>query len=222
MLSNNVSCFLPLHHDIVGKLLLNYSFPNAPLDISVGADAPDTDTGADPSVSVNGICTDIPARLNVRILSSDAGAVEGITQQEILGIETRFDCILDKCRLERVSKVESAPKNREMPIYSPIVYLQIANISHGSICINGICIHCVCNGNLFSQVFVKLCVRDSAGSLGGTEVSKGCFVLSTVEIRESNNPRGYMMGRASPKGELGAGAGTRAKGGCWIGSNGGR
>ncbi|XP_058547441.1 tectonic-2 isoform X6 [Neofelis nebulosa] len=79
--------------EIIRKLLLNYSFQNAPLDISVGADAPDTDTGADPSVSVNGICTDIPARLNVRILSSDAGAVEGITQQEILGIETRLSLV---------------------------------------------------------------------------------------------------------------------------------
>ncbi|GAB5578974.1 tectonic-2 isoform X2 [Prionailurus iriomotensis] len=63
-----------------------------------GADAPDTDTGADPSVSVNGICTEIPARLNVRILSSDAGAVEGITQQEILGIETRVLRRIEKCQ----------------------------------------------------------------------------------------------------------------------------
>ncbi|XP_077604111.1 tectonic-2 isoform X1 [Crocuta crocuta] len=57
----------------------------------IRADAPDS--GADPSVSVNGICTDIPARLSVRILISDAGAVEGITQQEILGIETRLSFV---------------------------------------------------------------------------------------------------------------------------------
>ncbi|XP_053061955.1 tectonic-2 isoform X4 [Acinonyx jubatus] len=71
----------------------NYNDPSDGWVEIIRADAPDTDTGADPSVSVNGICTDIPARLNVRILSSDAGAVEGITQQEILGIETRLSLV---------------------------------------------------------------------------------------------------------------------------------
>ncbi|XP_060468075.2 tectonic-2 isoform X8 [Panthera onca] len=71
----------------------NYNDPSDGWVEIIRADAPDTDTGADPSVSVNGICTDIPARLHVRILSSDAGAVEGITQQEILGIETRLSLV---------------------------------------------------------------------------------------------------------------------------------
>ncbi|XP_043413315.1 tectonic-2 isoform X8 [Prionailurus bengalensis] len=71
----------------------NYNDPSDGWVEIIRADAPDTDTGADPSVSVNGICTEIPARLNVRILSSDAGAVEGITQQEILGIETRLSLV---------------------------------------------------------------------------------------------------------------------------------
>ncbi|XP_040299990.1 tectonic-2 isoform X7 [Herpailurus yagouaroundi] len=71
----------------------NYNDPSDGWVEIIRADAPDTDTGADPLVSVNGICTDIPARLNVRILSSDAGAVEGITQQEILGIETRLSLV---------------------------------------------------------------------------------------------------------------------------------
>uniref|UniRef100_A0A9L0JAD6 Tectonic family member 2 n=1 Tax=Equus asinus TaxID=9793 RepID=A0A9L0JAD6_EQUAS len=58
----------------------------------IRADAPDT--GADPSVSsTNGFCPDIPAQLSIRILISDAGAVEGITQQEILGVETRFSSV---------------------------------------------------------------------------------------------------------------------------------
>ncbi|XP_057383324.1 tectonic-2 isoform X2 [Balaenoptera acutorostrata] len=57
-----------------------------------GADAPDA--GADPPVSnASGICLDIPAQLNIRILFSDAGAVEGMTQQEILGVETRFSSV---------------------------------------------------------------------------------------------------------------------------------
>lgn len=46
--------------------------------------------GADPPVgSANGTCPDVPAQLSIRILFSDAGAVEGIAQQEILGAEMR-------------------------------------------------------------------------------------------------------------------------------------
>ncbi|XP_043298277.1 tectonic-2 isoform X2 [Cervus elaphus] len=52
------------------------------------------DAGADPPDSnVSGICLDVPAQLNIRILFSDAGAVEGMTQQEILGVETRFSSV---------------------------------------------------------------------------------------------------------------------------------
>uniref|UniRef100_A0A2K5PHZ0 Tectonic family member 2 n=1 Tax=Cebus imitator TaxID=2715852 RepID=A0A2K5PHZ0_CEBIM len=58
----------------------------------IRVDAPDP--GVDPLAgSVNGICLDIPAQLSIRILISDAGAVEGITQQEILGVETRFSSV---------------------------------------------------------------------------------------------------------------------------------
>uniref|UniRef100_A0A8C0E6C2 Tectonic family member 2 n=1 Tax=Balaenoptera musculus TaxID=9771 RepID=A0A8C0E6C2_BALMU len=58
----------------------------------IRADAPDA--GADPPVSnASGICLDVPAQLNIRILFSDAGAVEGMTQQEILGVETRFSSV---------------------------------------------------------------------------------------------------------------------------------
>nr|XP_055179176.1 tectonic-2 isoform X3 [Nyctereutes procyonoides] len=55
-----------------------------------GVDAPDT---VDPSVGANGSCMDIPTQLHIRILISDAGAVEGITQQEILGVQTRFSSV---------------------------------------------------------------------------------------------------------------------------------
>lgn len=65
--------------------------------MSTGADAPAA--GTDPSVSVQGICLDIPTQLNIRILTSEAGAVEGITQREILGVETRYDLLQDKCSL---------------------------------------------------------------------------------------------------------------------------
>ncbi|XP_037673219.1 tectonic-2 isoform X2 [Choloepus didactylus] len=58
----------------------------------IRVDAPDP--GADASVGrANGGCVDIPAQLSVRILISDAGAMEGITQQEIVGVETRFSSV---------------------------------------------------------------------------------------------------------------------------------
>nr|XP_044988883.1 tectonic-2 [Jaculus jaculus]XP_044988884.1 tectonic-2 [Jaculus jaculus] len=45
----------------------------------------------DPSSgSTNGICLDVPVQLNILILIADTGTVEGVTQQEILGVETRF------------------------------------------------------------------------------------------------------------------------------------
>lgn len=95
------------------KTLLNYSFQNVQANFSVGADAPDT--GADLSVSsANGICLDVPAQLSIRILIADAGAVEGVAQQEILGAETRSDHILEKRSFERLCKVEGTLMNREM------------------------------------------------------------------------------------------------------------
>ncbi|KAM5237712.1 tectonic-2 [Ctenodactylus gundi] len=55
----------------------------------IRVDAPHA--GPDPALGrAGGICQDVPAQLHIRILFSDAGAVEGITQQEILGVETRF------------------------------------------------------------------------------------------------------------------------------------
>ncbi|XP_060049234.1 tectonic-2 isoform X2 [Erinaceus europaeus] len=58
----------------------------------IRAEAPDS--SADPAVdTANGTCLDVPAQLLIRILISDAGAVEGITQQEILGVETRFSSV---------------------------------------------------------------------------------------------------------------------------------
>uniref|UniRef100_F6YPX9 Tectonic family member 2 n=1 Tax=Equus caballus TaxID=9796 RepID=F6YPX9_HORSE len=76
----------------------------------IRADTPDT--GADPSVSsMNGFCPDIPAQLSIRILISDAGAVEGITQQEILGVETRFSSVSwqFQCGLTCEEKPDLAP-----------------------------------------------------------------------------------------------------------------
>uniref|UniRef100_A0A8C8SFJ4 Tectonic family member 2 n=1 Tax=Pelusios castaneus TaxID=367368 RepID=A0A8C8SFJ4_9SAUR len=49
--------------------------------------------------NLKGICSDIPANLNIRIITADVGAVEGISQEEILGVQisfqinyTEYDC----------------------------------------------------------------------------------------------------------------------------------
>ncbi|XP_036028342.1 tectonic-2 [Onychomys torridus] len=58
----------------------------------IRVDAPDT--GADlPLSSANGICLEVPAQLTIRILVAEAGSVEGVPQQEILGVETRFSTV---------------------------------------------------------------------------------------------------------------------------------
>ncbi|XP_017655176.2 tectonic-2 isoform X2 [Nannospalax galili] len=58
----------------------------------IRVDAPDTDANP-PWDSANGICLDVPAQLNIHILIAEAGAVEGVAQQEILGVETRFSTV---------------------------------------------------------------------------------------------------------------------------------
>lgn len=57
----------------------------------IRVDAPGA--GADPPTSASGICLDVPAQLSVRILIAEAGAVQGLIQQEILGVETRFSTV---------------------------------------------------------------------------------------------------------------------------------
>ncbi|XP_029333660.1 tectonic-2 [Mus caroli] len=57
-----------------------------------GADAPDTGANL-PLSSVNGVCLEVPARLSIRILTAEAGSVEGVAQREILAVETRFSTV---------------------------------------------------------------------------------------------------------------------------------
>ncbi|XP_027777202.2 tectonic-2 isoform X2 [Marmota flaviventris] len=58
----------------------------------IRVDAPDAHTGPFFS-SAFGTCPDVPAQLHIRILISDAGAVEGVAQQQILGIQTRLSTV---------------------------------------------------------------------------------------------------------------------------------
>uniref|UniRef100_A0A8C0ZLX5 Tectonic-2 n=1 Tax=Castor canadensis TaxID=51338 RepID=A0A8C0ZLX5_CASCN len=53
--------------------------------------APD---GANLSVSdAGGACLDVPAQLHIRVLVGEAGAVEGVAQREVVGVETRFSTV---------------------------------------------------------------------------------------------------------------------------------
>ncbi|MBZ3878807.1 Tectonic-2 [Sciurus carolinensis] len=55
-------------------------------------DAPDMHTDA-PVSSTLGICLDVPAQLHIHVLIADAGVVEGVVQQYILGIQTRLSTV---------------------------------------------------------------------------------------------------------------------------------
>ncbi|XP_071065859.1 tectonic-2 isoform X2 [Dasypus novemcinctus] len=75
------------------------------------------DTSADLSVGqVNGVCMNIPAQLQIRILTSDIGAVEGITQQGIVGVETRFSSVTwqYQCGLSCADKADLFPVSAEV------------------------------------------------------------------------------------------------------------
>ncbi|XP_005329605.2 tectonic-2 isoform X1 [Ictidomys tridecemlineatus] len=58
----------------------------------IRVDAPDAHMGPFFS-SALGTCPDVPAQLHIRILICDAGAVEGVAQQQILGIQTRLSTV---------------------------------------------------------------------------------------------------------------------------------
>ncbi|KAL6081615.1 hypothetical protein STEG23_007830 [Scotinomys teguina] len=58
----------------------------------IRVDAPDPGAHL-PVSSANGICPEVPAQLTIRILFAEAGSVEGVAQQEILGVETRFSTV---------------------------------------------------------------------------------------------------------------------------------
>ncbi|XP_054700179.1 tectonic-2 isoform X2 [Grus americana] len=44
--------------------------------------------------SLKGICPDIPANLNIRIIFADVGAVQGIPQQEILAVQISYSTVI--------------------------------------------------------------------------------------------------------------------------------
>ncbi|XP_048199069.1 tectonic-2 [Perognathus longimembris pacificus] len=51
------------------------------------------DAPGSPVNSTSGICLDIPTHLYIRVLVANAGTVEGLAQQEVVGVETRFSTV---------------------------------------------------------------------------------------------------------------------------------
>ncbi|XP_019394445.1 PREDICTED: tectonic-2 isoform X1 [Crocodylus porosus] len=69
----------------------NYSVPNDWVKI-IRLDPFNPKTNASVG-NLEGLCQDIPANLNIRIITADVGAIEGIPQQEILGIQISFSTV---------------------------------------------------------------------------------------------------------------------------------
>ncbi|XP_063171596.1 tectonic-2 [Candoia aspera] len=61
--------------------------------------------------SLKGICPDVPAHLNIQIITADVGTIEGIAQEEILGVQISFSTITWQvpCPLACQEKVSSLP-----------------------------------------------------------------------------------------------------------------
>ncbi|XP_032085940.1 tectonic-2 isoform X1 [Thamnophis elegans] len=60
---------------------------------------------------LRGICPDVPAHLNIQIITADVGAIEGIPQEEILGVQISFSTITWQvpCGLACPENVTSLP-----------------------------------------------------------------------------------------------------------------
>ncbi|KFZ45802.1 Tectonic-2, partial [Antrostomus carolinensis] len=70
----------------------NYSDANAWVEI-IRLDPFNSDTNVSTG-NLKGICPDIPANLNIRIIFADVGAVRGIPQQEILAVQISYSTVI--------------------------------------------------------------------------------------------------------------------------------
>ncbi|XP_038619608.1 tectonic-2 isoform X1 [Tachyglossus aculeatus] len=79
-------------------------------------------TDAKPNAgNLSGVCPDVPAVLNIRVLFADAGAVEGIPQQEILGVETRFSTVTWRYHCE----ITCEDQFQNFPISTSVQFIKI-------------------------------------------------------------------------------------------------
>ncbi|KAJ6656700.1 hypothetical protein lerEdw1_003587 [Lerista edwardsae] len=68
-----------------------------------------------------GTCLDIPAHLNIRIITADVGAIEGVPQQEILGVQVSFSTVTWQVQCGIVCE----DNTRSLPISAAVQFIKI-------------------------------------------------------------------------------------------------
>uniref|UniRef100_A0A8C8SFA6 Tectonic family member 2 n=1 Tax=Pelusios castaneus TaxID=367368 RepID=A0A8C8SFA6_9SAUR len=71
--------------------------------------------------NLKGICSDIPANLNIRIITADVGAVEGISQEEILGVQISFSTVIWQFQCGIICENKSSP----LPLTASVQFIKI-------------------------------------------------------------------------------------------------
>ncbi|XP_063000111.1 tectonic-2 [Elgaria multicarinata webbii] len=79
---------------------------------------PNTNMSVD---SLKGTCPDIPAHLNIQIITADVGAVEGIAQQEILGVQLSFSMVTWQVQCPVICE----DKTSSLPISAAVQFIKI-------------------------------------------------------------------------------------------------
>uniref|UniRef100_A0A674JUM5 Tectonic family member 2 n=1 Tax=Terrapene triunguis TaxID=2587831 RepID=A0A674JUM5_9SAUR len=71
--------------------------------------------------NLNGICSDIPANLNIHIITADVGAVEGIAQEEILGVQISFSTVIWQFQCGIICENKSS----SLPITASVQFIKV-------------------------------------------------------------------------------------------------
>uniref|UniRef100_A0A8D0H0T1 Tectonic family member 2 n=1 Tax=Sphenodon punctatus TaxID=8508 RepID=A0A8D0H0T1_SPHPU len=71
--------------------------------------------------NLKGICLEVPAQLNIRIITADVGAIEGIPQQEILGVQISFSTVTWQFQCGIICENKSS----SLPITASVQFIKI-------------------------------------------------------------------------------------------------
>uniref|UniRef100_A0A8C3XVT8 Tectonic family member 2 n=1 Tax=Chelydra serpentina TaxID=8475 RepID=A0A8C3XVT8_CHESE len=71
--------------------------------------------------NLKGICSDIPANLNIHIITADVGAVEGIAQEEILGVQISFSTVIWQFQCGIICENKSS----SLPIAASVQFIKV-------------------------------------------------------------------------------------------------
>ncbi|XP_053135825.1 tectonic-2 isoform X2 [Hemicordylus capensis] len=97
----------------------NSSVPDDWVEV-IRLDALDSTTNASVG-NLKGICPDIPAHLNIQIITADVGAIEGIPQQEILGVQLSFSTVTWQVQCPVICE----DKASSLPISAAVHFIKI-------------------------------------------------------------------------------------------------